>query len=96
MRRMNDSTPMITRGSSPTLCPDCGTAERSCTPSRVPRASQAPIHRIPHPLCPGGSTSGPRARANTCAPPCRRRRPQVSCPHVLGPGWRLPGSHSTP
>ena len=42
-----------------TLCPDRGTAEHPCTPSRVPRASQAPMHRIQHPLCPGGSTPGP-------------------------------------
>ena len=28
-----------------TLCPDRGTADPSCTPSHVPRAAQAPVHR---------------------------------------------------
>ena len=46
-----------------TLCPDRGTAEPSCTPLRVPRAAQAPVHRIPHPPSPGGTSSPPRARA---------------------------------
>eukprot|EP00964_Phaeocystis_antarctica_P118702 scaffold82461_cov43-Phaeocystis_antarctica.AAC.1 len=36
-----------------TLCPDRGTAEPSCTPLRVPRAAQAPEHRMPHPPSPG-------------------------------------------
>eukprot|EP00964_Phaeocystis_antarctica_P032514 scaffold18418_cov55-Phaeocystis_antarctica.AAC.1 len=34
-----------------------------------------PSHRIPHPLCPGGSTPGPGARANTSAPPRRPGTP---------------------
>ena len=46
-----------------TLCPDRGTAEPSCTPLRVPRAAQAPVHHMPHPPSPGGPTSPPRARA---------------------------------
>ena len=46
-----------------TLCPDRGTAEPSCTPSRVPRAAQAPVHHMPHPPSPGGPSSPPRARA---------------------------------
>ena len=46
-----------------TLCPDRGTAEPSCTPLRVPRAAQAPVHRMPHPPSPGGTSSPPRARA---------------------------------
>ena len=46
-----------------TLYPDRGTAEPSCTPLRVPRAAQAPVHRMPHPLSPGGPSSPPRARA---------------------------------
>ena len=29
-----------------THCPDRGTAEPSCTPLRVPRAAQAPVHRM--------------------------------------------------
>jgi len=32
-------------------------------PSRVPRAAQAPVHRMPHPPSPGGTSSPPRARA---------------------------------
>ena len=50
-----------------TLCPDRGTAEPSCTPSHVPRAAQAPVHRMPHPPSPGGASSPPRARAYPCA-----------------------------
>ena len=46
-----------------TLCPDRGTAEPSCTPLRVPRAAQAPMHRMPHSPSPGGTSSPPRARA---------------------------------
>ena len=46
-----------------TLCPDRGTADPSCTPSHVPRAAQAPVHRMPHPPSPGGTSSPPRARA---------------------------------
>ena len=49
-------------------CPDRGTAEPSCTPLHAPRAAQAPVYRTPHPPCPAGTTSAPRARANTCAP----------------------------
>eukprot|EP00964_Phaeocystis_antarctica_P044765 scaffold25736_cov47-Phaeocystis_antarctica.AAC.2 len=90
---------MITGGRARSLThpfrPDRGTAERSCTPSRVPRASQAPMHHIPHPLCPGGSTPGPGARAITSAPPSPPRLALTCCPHVLGRGWRLPGSQET-
>ena len=46
-----------------TLYPDRGTAEPSCTPLRVPRAAQAPMHRMPHSPSPGGTSSPPRARA---------------------------------
>ena len=46
-----------------TLCPDRGTADPSCTPSHVPRAAQAPVHRMPHSPSPGGTSSPPRARA---------------------------------
>ena len=46
-----------------TLCPDRGTAEPSCTPLRVPRAAQAPVHRSPRPASPSGTSSLPRARA---------------------------------
>ena len=42
-----------------TLCPDRGTSKPSCTPSRVPRAAQAPMHRMPHSLSPGSPTSPP-------------------------------------
>ena len=50
-----------------TLYPDRGTAEPSCTPLRVPRAAQAPVHRMPHSPSPGGASSPPRARAYPCA-----------------------------
>eukprot|EP00964_Phaeocystis_antarctica_P040964 scaffold23440_cov43-Phaeocystis_antarctica.AAC.1 len=53
------------------------------------------MHRIPHPLCPGGSTPGPGTRAITSAPPRRARLALKCCPHVLGRGWRLPGSQET-
>ena len=43
-----------------TLCPDRGTAEPSCTPSRVPRVAQAHVHRMPHPPSPGGTSSPDR------------------------------------
>merc|ERR1712086_440277 len=58
-----------------TLCPDRGTAEPSCTPSRVPRAAQAPVHRMPHSPSPGGPSSPPRARAypSTALLPSRGR-----------------------
>ena len=46
-----------------TLCPDRGTAEPSCTPSRVPRAAQAPVHHMPHPPSPGGTSSPPAPQA---------------------------------
>ena len=39
--------------------PDRGTSKPSCTPSRVPRAAQAPMHRMPHSLSPGGPNSPP-------------------------------------
>ena len=42
-----------------TLCPDRGTSKPSCTPSRVPRAAQAAMHRMPHSLSPGSPTSPP-------------------------------------
>ena len=42
-----------------TLYPDRGTSKPSCTPSRVSRAAQAPVHRMPHSLSPGGPTSPP-------------------------------------
>ena len=77
-----------------TLCPDRGTAEPSCTPSRVPRAAQAPVHRMPHPTHPARAVLVPRPEhARTHAPPC--------CPHVhagahvTGPDRRLPGGEET-
>ena len=42
-----------------TLCPGRGTADPSCTPSRVLRAAQTPAHRISHPPSPGGTSSPP-------------------------------------
>ena len=42
-----------------TLYPDRGTSKPSCTPSCVPRAAQAPMHRMPHSLSPGSPTSPP-------------------------------------
>jgi hypothetical protein len=82
--------------SPPSLCPDRGTTERSCTPLRVPCAAEAPVHRMPQPLCPAGSTPGPRARANTRAPPIApRSSSKIVCPHVSGPNQRLAGSQKT-
>ena len=73
-----------------TLCPDRGTAEPSCTPSHVPRAAQAPVHRMPHPLSPGGPSSPPRARAYPSAAlspsrgRCIRFRSGLATPGVRG------------
>eukprot|EP00964_Phaeocystis_antarctica_P076010 scaffold46962_cov18-Phaeocystis_antarctica.AAC.1 len=53
------------------------------------------MHRIPHPLCPGGSTLGSGAHAITSAPPRPPRLALKCCPHVLGRGWRLLGSQET-
>merc|ERR1712086_972606 len=51
-----------------TLCPDRGTADPSCTPSHVPRAAQAPVHRMPHPPSPGGTSSPHVAGAHVSGP----------------------------
>ena len=60
---------------------------------RVPRAAQAPVHRIPHPPSPGGTVPVPRPEhAHTHQPPCR---PHVASAHVSGPGWRLTGLYET-
>jgi len=73
-----------------TLCPDRGTAEPSCTPLRVPRAAQAPVHRMPHPPSPGGTSSPPRARAYPSAAllpsrgRCTRFRSGLATPGVRG------------
>ena len=73
-----------------TLCPDRGTADPSCTPLRVPRAAQAPVHRTPRPASPGGTSSPPRARAYPSAAllpsrgRCTRFRSGLATPGVRG------------
>ena len=73
-----------------TLCPDRGTADPSCTPSHVPRAAQAPVHRMPHSPSPGGTSSPPRARAYPSAAlspsrgRCTRFRSGLATPGVRG------------
>ena len=73
-----------------TLCPDRGTADPSCTPSHVPRAAQAPLHRMPHSPSPGGTSSPPRARAYPSAAlspsrgRCTRFRSGLATPGVRG------------
>ena len=74
--RSTDQNKVSRRVRTHSFCPDRGTPEPLCTLQRVLRASQAPVHRIPHQPCPAGTTSAPRARANTCAP-SRRLSPSV-------------------
>ena len=89
VERLNQvSPPLLTA----TLCPDRGTSKPSCTPSRVPRAAQAAMHRMPHSLSPGSPTSPLPEHAHTHRLPCR---PHMAGAYVSGPGWRLPGCEKT-
>ena len=91
-------TPFLSRAPphfSPTLCPDRGTLEPSCTPARVSHATLAPMHHSPHPFCSAGPSSAPPARACSCAKlepsrvPCTPFRPVLATPGVAGDDfWR--------
>ena len=71
-----------------TLCPDHGTSERSCTHLHVPRAAQAPVHRIRTDLA--RTVPPPRPQqARTHVPPCCAH---VAAAHVSGADWRLRAS----
>ena len=59
------------------------------TPLHAPRSAHVPVHRIPRPPCPAGTTATPRARANTCAPSL------TVGAHALGPDRRVPGFEET-
>jgi hypothetical protein len=52
----------------PYALPDRGTAERSCTPLARAVCSPSTLALHAATLLPGGSTPGPQARPNTCAP----------------------------
>ena len=97
--RLNDSRPpFLSRAPphfSPTLCPDRGTLEPSCTPARVSHATLAPMHHSPHPFCSAGPSFAPPARACSCAKlepsrvPCTPFRPVLATPGVAGDDfWR--------
>ena len=91
-------TPFLSRAPphfSPTLCPDRGTPEPSCTPARVSHATLAPMHHSPQLLCSAGPSSTPPARACSCAKLepsrslCTRFRPVLATPGAAGDDfWR--------